>query len=77
MFYVHIPVYRGLPRWLSGKESACQCRGCWRHRVQIPGSGRFPLEEEMATYSNILAWKMLRAEEPGRLYSPWDHKSQT
>jgi len=21
-----------LPRWLSGKESACQCRRCKRHR---------------------------------------------
>ena len=27
------------------------------------------LEEEMATYSNILAWKILWTEEPGRLRS--------
>ena len=26
--------YHGLPQWLSGKESTCQCRG------SIPGSGR-------------------------------------
>ena len=26
----------GLPRWFSGKESACQCRSL------IPGSGRYP-----------------------------------
>ena len=26
-----------------------------------------PLEKEMATYSSILAWKMLWIEEPGRL----------
>ena len=28
-----------------------------------------PLEEEMATYSCILAWRILRTEEPGRLQS--------
>ena len=26
-----------------------------------------PLEEEMATHSNILAWKIPRTEEPGGL----------
>ena len=29
-----------------------------------------PLEEEMATHSNILAWRMPWTEEPGG-YSPW------
>ena len=28
-----------------------------------------PLEEEMATYSSILAWKTPWTEEPGRLQS--------
>ena len=28
-----------------------------------------PLEKEMATHSNILAWKILGKEEPGRLQS--------
>ena len=28
-----------------------------------------PLEEEMATYSRILAWRTPRTEEPGRLQS--------
>ena len=28
-----------------------------------------PLEESMTTYSNILAWRILRTEEPGRLLS--------
>ena len=28
-----------------------------------------PLEKEMATHSNILAWEIPRAEEPGRLQS--------
>ena len=28
-----------------------------------------PLEKEMATYSSILAWKILRTEEPSGLHS--------
>ena len=36
-----------------------------------------PLEKEMATHSNILAWKTLWTEDPGRLYSPWVAKSRT
>jgi len=35
----------------------------------IPGSGRFPLEKEMATHSSTLAWKIPWTEEPGRLQS--------
>ena len=34
---------QGLPRWLSGKESACQCR---RRRF-----------DHWVTHSSILAWK--------------------
>ena len=34
----------------------------------IPGSGD-PLQEGMATYSSILAWRIPRTEEPGRLKS--------
>ena len=33
-----------------------------------------PLEKGMATHSSILAWKIPRSEEPGRLYSPWGGK---
>ena len=38
----------------------------------IPGLGRSPggsLEEGMATYSSILAWRIPWMEEPGRLQS--------
>ena len=31
----------GLPRWLSGKESACQCRTCRRHLFN-PWFGKIP-----------------------------------
>ena len=36
-----------------------------------------PLEKEMATHSNILAWKIPWTEEPGRLQSMGSQKSQT
>ena len=36
-----------------------------------------PLEEEMATHSNILAWKIPRMEAPGRLQSIGVSKSRT
>ena len=54
----------GLPWWLSGKEPACQCR----MYGLIPGQEDL-LEEEMATHSSILAWRILWTEEPGGLQS--------
>ena len=33
-----------------------------------------PLEEEMATHSSNLAWRIPWTEESGRLYSPWGCK---
>ena len=32
-----------------------------------PGSGKIPLEKEMATHFSILDWKILWIEEPGGL----------
>ena len=57
-----------LPRWLTGKESACNA-GDAGDTGLIPGLGRYPLEEEMATHSSILAWKIPWTEEPGELQS--------
>ena len=37
----------------------------------------YPLEEEMATYSSILAWKIPWAEEPGGLHSKGSQNSWT
>ena len=46
----------GLPRWLSDKESACQCR---RHETQVQSLGQGDsLEEGVATYSSTLAWRI-------------------
>ena len=36
-----------------------------------------PLEKEMATHTSILAWEILRKEEPGRLQSTGLQKSDT
>ena len=47
-----------VPRWLCGKESAC-----YAGEAGSSLGGEDPLEEEMATYSSILAW----TEEPGGL----------
>ena len=56
----------GLCRWLSGKESAYQFRRCGFD----PWARKIPLEKEMATHSNILAWKIPWTEEAG----PWGRK---
>ena len=55
-----------LPRWLSGKESACLCR---RHKRCgfNPWVWKIPLEKQMTTHSSILAWRTPWTEEPGGL----------
>ena len=56
--------FSGLPWWLSGKESSCQCRR------QFPSlGGDNPLEKEMAAHCSILAWKIPWTAEPGGLLS--------
>jgi len=53
----------GLLRWLTGKESARQCRRLvkkgWEDR----------LEKEMAIHSRILVWEIPWTEEAGWLQS--------
>ena len=56
----------GLPWWLSGKESACNAGDLGQED---------PLEEEMATYSSILAWEIRWTEEPGELQSTGSQES--
>ena len=57
----------GLPRELSSKDSACNA-GAREDAGSIPGQ-EDPLEEDMAVYSSILAWRILWTEEPGRVQS--------
>ena len=43
----------GLPWWLSGKESVCQCRGCGF----VPESGKVPWRRKwQPTHSSIVVW---------------------
>ena len=66
----HIYMIR-LPWWLSGKESAYQLRTCgfnpWVGKTDL-------LQEEMATHSSILSWRIPCTEKPGGLHSPGGHK---
>ena len=48
----------------------------WETQVRSLG-WEDPLEKEMATHSNTLAWKILWMEKPGRLQSMGVTKSQT
>ena len=63
-----------LPRWLSGKESACLCR---RHKRCgfNPWVGKIPPEKEMTTHSSTLAWRTPWTEEPGGLQCLWSQRS--
>ena len=62
----------GLPRGLSGKESACQCR---RYGFD-PWIRKIPLEDEMATHTSILAREIPWTGKSGGLQS-MGSKSQT
>ena len=62
----------GLPRWLSGKESAFQCRSCRSHMFN--------------PWVRKIAWRRAWQSTPGFMpgeshgqkslagYSPWDHR---
>ena len=57
----------GFPGFASGKGPACHSR-----RLKRCGFDPFqedPLEEDMATHSSVLAWRISWTEEPGRLQS--------
>ena len=56
--------YNQLPRWLSGKESACNTGDLGL----IPRSGRSPGGGN-GNHSSILAWEIPWTEEPGGLQS--------
>ena len=60
-------IKKGFPGGASSKEATCQCR---RQETQVSFPGwEDPLEEGMATHSNILAWGIPWMEEPGGLQS--------
>ena len=65
-------IRNGLPRWCSGKESACQCRRFGRHGF-YPWVRKIPWRRK---------WQPTRVFLPGKFhgqrnladYSPWGHK---
>ena len=68
--------FHGLPRWFSGKESACQCR---RHRID-PWIRKISRRGGMETHFSILAGIIPWTEEPSglmgsqRVKHHWVHK---
>ena len=60
-------------QWLKKKKKpACQCR---RLKTQVLSLGwKDPLEWEMTTHSNILAWKISWTKEPGGLLWSMGHQ---
>ena len=57
----------------SGKEPACQST---EHETWVWSLGwEDPMEEDMATHSSILAWRIPWTEEIGRLWSTGSQKS--
>ena len=54
IFNERVLLLQGLLRWLSGKESACQCRTCVRE-MRVWSLGREdPLEKELTKHSSLL-----------------------
>ena len=56
--------FYSLPGGSDGKETACNVG----ELSSIPGLGRSP-RADITTHSSMLAWKIPRTEEPGRLQS--------
>ena len=63
----------GFPGSSIGKESACNAGD----PSSIPGLGRYPGEEGMATHSGILAWRIPWTEEPDGLQTMGSRESDT
>ena len=61
-FWLHVSLNLGLP-WLSLK--------CRRQKIQVQSLGpEVPLEDSLATHSDILAWEIPWTESLAS-YAPW------
>ena len=67
-------IYTWLTLLLCGGSDAKESPAMQEIWVQSLGQ-EDPLEKEMATHSSILAWRSLRAEEPGGLQSIWSQRA--
>ena len=72
----HLSWARGLPRWHSWSRTFLPMQQRQEMQIQSVG-GEDPLEKEMATHSDILAWRIPWTEEPGGLQSMELQKSRT
>ena len=70
-YVLETPLFFLLPKCLSSKDCACQCR---RHKRCgfNPWVKKIPLEKKMAIHSRILAWEIPWTEEPSGLQSGHD-----
>ena len=64
---------KGLPRWLSGKESACQCRRCKRRGFE-PWARKTPWSRKWKPTLILLLGKS-HGQTSLAGYSPWSHES--
>ena len=60
--------WAGLPRWLSGKEFACQCRRHWRLEFN-PWVGKISWRRKWQNHCSILARIIPWTEESARFQS--------
>ena len=67
--------YIRLPKWCSGKESACQCRRCKRQEFS-PVVGKIPWRRKWQPTPVVLLGKFCRQKSLAG-YRPWVPKSQT
>ena len=69
---LYIYMYEGFPGGSVVKNPPAEQE---RQEMRVQSLGQeHPLEEGMATYSSILAWRIPWTEEPGGLYGPQGHK---
>ena len=59
--------------WLGLAQTVKNLPAMLETRVRFPGQ-EDPLEKGMATHSSILAWRIPRTEEPGRIQSVGSQK---
>ena len=62
-----VPIFRG--RWTSLVAQMVKSLPALQKTWDQSLGREHPLEKEMATYSSIVAWRILWTEEPGRLQS--------
>ena len=68
-YFICLFSFTGLPRWLSGEESTCQCR---RHGLS-PWVGKILWRRKWQSPPEFLPGKSHRQRSPAG-YSPWGHK---